>query len=159
MASFSNLPFVKSALHHHYQLNKNNQVLNYSWWFQHIFFSCSPLQMGNFSHFGRIFFGEWVGSTTNVWGLGGQWGAGAGGWFPSAADPANGYREDGNGTTESGLGRWGSSILRFFFCGVDFFWWCIFLDIKIVKNIWKDVKIIRLFWWWRFCPLKIDVDL
>ena len=136
---------------HHYQLfqhKKQTTRLNSTrWWFQHIFYHFHPYKKGKFFPFWtHIFWGMgWFNHQCHVWGLGGQRGA-------------NARREDGNGTTESCLGRWGSSILPIFFVG-GFFVRCIFLDIKIVKNIWIDVFYIQIFWWWRFCPLKIDVDL
>lgn len=64
--SFSNLPFVKSALHHHYQ-QKNQPGSQLGGRFTIYFYHVHPLPKGGiFPIFGRIFFGEWVGSTTNV---------------------------------------------------------------------------------------------
>lgn len=128
----------------HYSNKKNTTRFSTSWWFQHIFLSFSPPTNGEFFPFWRIFFWGmgWFNHQCHVWGLGGQRGA-------------NARREDGNGTTESGLGRWGSSILPIFFVG-GFFVRCIFW---ILKRTFGNVKIIQIFWWWRFFPLKMDVDL
>ena len=65
MASFSNLPCLKSALHHYFN-KKTNQVVSTRWWFQHIFYFHPLPKWGIFPHFDLYFLGDGLVDTTNV---------------------------------------------------------------------------------------------